>query len=269
MARTREGARLTERHRNDQLAVRARVLRNLLRLWRAVDPLNLSATINPFAQAAAALVENGNRQSASLAADYYRAFRAAEGARGALALVIGEGLDLDAIAEALRAAGLSGISDARRRGDSTPQAARNGFVRVAGSASRLTLDGGRRTIREAVQSDPVAIGWQRVTDGNPCAFCAMLASRGAVYLSERSATEIVGRSGRPRGARQIGESFHDNCGCGVEPVFDRDSALPPRSEEFQTLWRQATAGLHGRDAVNAFRRAIEGRIRQDDPIVAG
>ena len=49
--------------------------------------------------------------------------------------------------------------------------------------------------------------WRRVTDGQPCGFCAMLASRGPVYGSAQKA-----------GA---GNAYHGRCGCTVEP-YDGD-----------------------------------------------
>ena len=85
------------------------------------------------------------------------------------------------------------------------------------------------------------LGYRRVTSGNACAFCSMLASRGAVYS-------------------QRGASFeaHDGCSCSPEPVWD----IGPEPEEvtrLRKLWRESTAGLSGKDALNAFRRALSGR----------
>jgi len=73
---------------------------------------------------------------------------------------------------------------------------------------------------------------QRVPRSGCCAFCGMLASRFADYESVESATTVVGRGvpvgkgrghgskgkGRgikARGARAIGEEFHDHCRCRV------------------------------------------------------
>ncbi|MDU7359627.1 MAG: EndoU domain-containing protein [Propionibacteriaceae bacterium] len=72
-----------------------------------------------------------------------------------------------------------------------------------------------------------------MTDGNPCAFCAMLATRtdytspfAAQYVVGRGKTTRLGARGRrglgvrPRGSRSLGEKYHDNCGCTVAEVFD-------------------------------------------------
>lgn len=69
---------------------------------------------------------------------------------------------------------------------------------------------------------------QRVPKPGCCAFCSMIASRGAVYSPE-SAAGVVGRGSpvgssreakaiRPRGSRKLGEKFHDFCRCEVVVV---------------------------------------------------
>ena len=50
--------------------------------------------------------------------------------------------------------------------------------------------------------------WTRVTVGASCAFCVMLASRGAVYLSRESA------------GGTLSTKFHDDCDCVVLPFAD-------------------------------------------------
>ena len=75
------------------------------------------------------------------------------------------------------------------------------------------------------------VGYQRVPRPGCCAFCGMLASRGAAYSSEESAGKVVGR-GRPvgshklakginpRGSQRAGEKFHDHCRCSVVAVSE-------------------------------------------------
>lgn len=72
---------------------------------------------------------------------------------------------------------------------------------LATRAQYETLAAGRGVIQET------APRWRRVTDGDPCGFCAMLASRGPVYRS-------AGKAGD-------GNRYHGRCGCTVEP-FDGD-----------------------------------------------
>lgn len=69
---------------------------------------------------------------------------------------------------------------------------------------------------------------QRVPSVGCCAFCGLLASRGAAYSSS-SGAGVVGRGKplgshrlargiRPRGAQAIGEDFHDHCRCTIVTV---------------------------------------------------
>jgi hypothetical protein len=270
MARTQQGALLTERHRARQLAVRAEVIRELLSLWQLVDPTNLSATIGPFARASVALIDAGYRRSVDLALAYIQGFRAIEAqpARGGSMLMLATAFATptpDLTTNAIRGAGLAGIVRARRRGQSVDAAARHGFVKVSGSASNLVLAGGRNVIDEAIQSDRRALGWMRVTDGSPCWWCAMLASRGPVYKSE--GVESAGfdmRSGL----------MHDHDGCTIEPVYTETARTdqaqwPTPSRLFRVLWDSSTVGLLSNDARLAFRRAFEGRPAPGDPILQG
>lgn len=125
------------------------------------------------------------------------------------------------------------------------------------AAMRQTMNGARGTLVQTFfDSDQVA-GYRRVTDADPCFFCALLASRGAVYTKE-SATTVVGRGGRPRGSRQIGESYHDHCQCTAELVYTREQEPPEVAELYQD-WLRVTRGLSGQDAINAWRRYWENR----------
>lgn len=116
--------------------------------------------------------------------------------------------------------------------------------------------------------------WRRVTDGNPCAFCAMLAGRGPVYLTRESAGRVVGREmgrgtkyyrttgkvsydigdrfHRKRGTRDIGERYHDRCGCTVEEVAG-DWSPTAEEQRFVDLYSDALERLQdqGRPASTA------------------
>lgn len=242
MARTTEGALLTERHRQLQLRLSAAALRDLLRLWGAVDPERLAETIGPWANAAAVLVRAGRRASAAAALRYYTEFRRLEGVPGQLVVTMAEPPEDELVEGNLRGAGLAGIKAARSRGLGVEQAARNGFVKAAGSASGLILGGARDTILGAIGGDREALGWQRVTDPSPCAFCRMIASRGAVFKHE------------------TGASFqaHGHCGCTAEPYFEGSKTLPA-NERFRQEWNEVAGGLPRDEALKVFRRHVEGR----------
>lgn len=78
------------------------------------------------------------------------------------------------------------------------------FDKLAQSMTRHSLQGGRNTIVSSSQRN--RISFARAPNPGACAFCLMLASRGAVYSSRQAA-----------GA---GNDFHDDCRCVVEPVIE-------------------------------------------------
>lgn len=130
----------------------------------------------------------------------------------------------------------------------TPRQARDiSFVESSGVASRHVLTGGRQSLLTLLQDDPQVQRWIRVTDGDPCAFCAMLAGRGPVFLTEQSA----------------GFSAHDHCACTAEPVYSMDAPWPGRAQEFHKLWNEHIRNRYsGAEARRQWRRLYEGLQRE-------
>jgi hypothetical protein len=115
--------------------------------------------------------------------------------------------------------------------------------RLEGATTKLVLDVGRDTIVNSVAADAKAKGWARVPEPGCCAFCALLATRGAVYKSEDSADF----------------KSHDHCRCHAEPVF---TAYEPSAQirQWQADYAKATHGVRGsRNQRIAWRQAFEGR----------
>src|SRR5690625_388015 len=103
------------------------------------------------------------------------------------------------------------------------------YSRIAGNFTRQLTEAAADTmIGNAQMQQGTRLSAQRVPKAGCCAFCAMLASRGAVYSPE-SASGVVGRGKpvgshplakgiKPRGSRQLGEKYHDHCRCEVVVV---------------------------------------------------
>ena len=127
---------------------------------------------------------------------------------------------------------------------------------VAGSAVRHARNGGRDAIDNAIKNDQRVIGYVRVTDGSPCFFCAMIASRGPVYQEDSFEDSY------PRFHGPGDQKVHDSCGCDLKPLYRRDSADLAESNRYSDLWTQASKGRSGKDAVRQFRQIYAGRDPQ-------
>lgn len=140
---------------------------------------------------------------------------------------------------------------------------------IGGGLQRIVADMARSTILTSVSQDSAAIGWARHASANACAFCAMLATRGAVYKTQAGALSVTGvnlggtdyrkmrrtgatREGILRGSRAttidqggrkgratkrpLGERYHDHCHCVAIPVFGTYEPAP-----YVAGWRQVYA----------------------------
>ncbi|HEY1395029.1 ADP-ribosyltransferase [Roseateles sp.] len=134
---------------------------------------------------------------------------------------------------------------------------------MAGAAQRLAMTGSRKTIMATVERADEIVGWRRVPDADPCAWCALLAGRGAVYKSAETALSVVGRAGRPRGEgkRALGLDFHDRDQCTAEPLYE-DEDEPEYVQDLQDQWNEVTAGKSGKQAIRAWREYWDNRPQQ-------
>jgi len=245
MARTAEGRALTRMHTKQQLALRAKVTTEVMRLY-AIWSLKDEASFLRFQDAMVVLVQLRAIESATLAASYYEQFRAVDApgraARTAARVALAAPPAAAQIRTAVSATARAGVFRALRAGKPYEAAMQNGLVEVSGAVSRLVLQSGRDTIQEELLRDPAALGWARVASANACAFCAMLASRGPVYKEETVDFEA-----------------HDHCTCGSEPVYE-GAQWPPNSKAFDSLWRDAAQEFGHSPSVKEWRQFYEGRV---------
>jgi hypothetical protein len=132
---------------------------------------------------------------------------------------------------------IKGIEEAHDRSGSVG----SGTVDAAG------MDAGREAVRGALKRDRLVLAVARGTGPDPCAFCAMLASRGFVFKSE--ATAGVSEDDTVK-------KYHIHCHCYPIYKFVKVSELPPLSQYFKDMWPVVTAGYAGNDARKAWRRWI-------------
>lgn len=83
---------------------------------------------------------------------------------------------------------------------------------LAGAMQRWVQYAGRSTIARNVQLDPSKPRFARVPQGPvTCSWCTMLASRGWVYHSRKTAGEVA-------------SDYHDHCECEIVPSWDAGEA---------------------------------------------
>jgi hypothetical protein len=253
MAATAAGQQLTEQHRQGQLRIRAQALQSYTQLWPTWE--GDEDSFLKLVLAATVLVRTYRGFSSAYAGSYFQSYRMAEGAPGEAVTMLADPVDEAAVRTGMYVTGQTAVRNALKAGRPPEEAKSSAFTGTSGSISRHVLNGGRETILRSVDGDKAALGWGRVTDGDPCAFCALLASRGPVYKEEGTADFQA----------------HDHDGCTVEPVYTRGAEWPGRSREFHDLYNEAIHEANeadeldrgtSNDLFNAFRRKYEAQRHQ-------
>lgn len=264
MALTDEGRALTEAHRRQQLAVAARSARVSRSLWSRLRVSNLNASQGAWVAAQVAALEVGFAESQALAAEYVAQYRVAEGVVAAGAFVAPKFPKAE-MSQAMLVAGPIRVKNLIGKGASADGAHTQAFNKFSGIVRRQVLSGGRMAIDATTDADQRAIGWRRVTDGNPCTFCAMLASRGPVYQSKTAQGDTL------RPARGGGEKllYHGHCGCTAEIVYGE--WIPNERErlyidEYEKAAKQAEADGETRTQDAVLWRMRENGIFRDSPL---
>ncbi|MEV8056578.1 hypothetical protein AB0P37_08625 [Streptomyces antimycoticus] len=131
---------------------------------------------------------------------------------------------------------------------------------AANAADREAIRSGRDLVDQASKRDRRVVGWARVTDGDPCHFCSMLASRGAIYRSQFSAATTSDGDPRPDDPEGL-KRYHDGCHCQVVPVYSRNDHFTPEARRLAREWRDVTRGTSGDESRRVWRQHIEGQRR--------
>lgn len=232
MARTSEGRRLTEAHRKQQLLMSARpVARAKLFYGGVLNTADLDRSSILWQELTRQAVLDGYMDSATLAAAYLQRFDMAEA--GIEPSIITPALDEGALATDLRINGPVAIKTKIAQGIPADEAKRQAMNGLLMAVQQQVLAGGRDLIDQTVRYSGADGRYRRVTDGKPCAFCAMLASRGPVYSEE-----------------SVDFRSHHGCGCSAEQVFGE---WEPTEKE--ALWR-ASYQQAAMDADEAGQRRV-------------
>jgi hypothetical protein len=236
VARTAAGTKLTTWHVKQQLGVRAATIRDLIKLfpmWNPREPESFERLV----EAVYLLAQARGANSATLAARYFEMFKAVDANLTITkALQLAEPASKEMIRAVLRATAVPGYWIKIGLGGTEQAASANALVRLSGGLGRVVLNQGRDTLLGAVASDKHYAGrWMRVSDGDPCPFCAMLLSRGPDYITETTASFEA----------------HDHCACGAEP-YD-GGPWPEKNTQLHEQW-QAMKAQGGGSTLENWRQ---------------
>lgn len=233
---------LTRAYARKEQALRVAVMREVAGVWRnTFDIGDVRASSALITTQALDVIEPAFRASGSQGAAYYQQVRGAAGVGGQVA-VAAVPFEAGPVRNTLTYTSRVSLLRSIQSGKTPEQAAHTALTRTLGSAARIATTAGRDTITRTMRGDKRAYGWQRVTGGEPCYFCAMLSGRGGVYSEDTAEFEA-----------------HDFCQCEPEPVFSRDRStqMDDQALEFRSLYDEAARGSG--DPLVAFRRAYEQR----------
>lgn len=235
-----------EGHRRAQQALTRLLTRDMRGLRRLIIPSRLQASVPDWMAAVRALVDQYGAASSTLAADYYDAERVAARVTGRFTVPLLDPPPDDQVDNSLRWS-TKDIWERDPDDPATTEAQREPLdVRLDQAAKKaeavtqkLVTDQGRGTVQEAVRRDRLATAWARSAALGACAFCKLLATRGAVYKQDTADFRA-----------------HDNCNCGIVPVFRGQLfELSDHAREWERLYREYAAP-HSGDQLKRFRDAL-------------
>lgn len=202
-------------------------------LWPLIDETNLSESLPKYSLAVTALVHRYGQASAALAASYYDAERSAAAVPGHFSPPLATPADFETVSK--------GVSWATKGLWGAEPDTETAQKLTTSTAERYVLNAGRQTIIGGANADRKSHGWARTVEPGACAFCLLLATRGAVYRTEQSAEFPA----------------HDDCHCHAQPVFDVFYEPSAEVRRAQQIYKQAKSTAKGPTATRRqFRKLL-------------
>lgn len=260
---------LAIQHQQSQENVAAQTAAGLAILWPILKFSDLATSTQPWLHATTLEVEKGYQASVSLGLDFVQHTLWATDATAGLIHPLPIPFPVQKVQTSMQVTGPAAIRSATKVIALGDQSLTDGVERQVmanakhgstGAGVKQATQGGRDAVVQSVQLADVvpesalvdkrhrnAIGYARFTDSDPCYFCAMLASRGAVYKEDAfvETSKVFGNNVA---------AVHDHCMCSLRPVFRTADSMDDRADLFRAQWDKLTSGLSGRQAMNAFRK---------------
>ena len=243
------------RHVERQESIAARVAKGLALLWPIINFKDIDTSILPWLHSVTLQIKQGWDESADEAFEFVQAARwSVEPDAPPLSKVAVEFPARD-IQIAMRVTGPVEVKKQVDRAVPESDSLDAGKKKSTGVGSTRATDGGRSQVLELIRKEAPSrlkqgkvIGYARKTDSDPCYFCALLASQGAVYFTESSFSrsdskirEVKWTSNLDKGTRRafIGDGpakVHDNCQCTMRPVYSKADSMDERAKFFLEQW---------------------------------
>lgn len=214
----------------------------LLILMKLIDPASVVSTTPDWLQQVLGLIDRWRQRSVDRAVTDYNTVRAiVTGQLVPFQPQLSPAIDVPAITQDLLINGPGTVMQQLNLGKTPDQAMRAGLVTTSGVVNKSVLDGGRDATLAAIAQDPHArYGACRIARPDACGFCRMLQANTYTKSS-------------------VGFVAHNLCRCIPGPVFRIGQPVPDAQRQSQELWAQSTKGLYGKEALSAFRAAVDGR----------
>lgn len=250
-----------QQHYVTQAGLLVLLIRALKKLWPTIDRNDLKTTQPVYVAQVAQLVEEYARASIEIALQYFEDERASAGITDRFSPPIVDPPTFAQIEDSVKGAMddlwsspgtvTLDVIDAPPIEDIETSVQ----AKVEGAVEMLVADAGRNEMMEAIDADTKVRAYARITKPGACAFCMMLATRGAVYKSKATAGVI---------ADAVGDEinrYHPECHCTVQAIYADHFEASAAVRESAALWETPSVkNVRGSKAKQkAFRRAYEGR----------
>jgi hypothetical protein len=208
---------------------------DLVAWWRSGDPADAVGTASATREFLPALVDEYSPLASDLAAAFYDEARIDADAAGDYVAVPARSPNRDLV-QATTSWAVAPLF----RDEPNPDLA---LSRLSGGSQKIVSDTARDTVVDSVEGDPAKPSFARHASANACAFCRLVAARGAVYRSARSAGD--------------GHKYHDHCHCVVVPVWNGAYEQAPYVAGWESAYKAAFKAAGGGDT-----KAILAHMRQ-------
>lgn len=236
---------LSRASRQNQLDIRTGAILDAKRLWDHLDKDDPLQDATAFVRTLARVVLDARSESGLQALSDYNSLRDELRPGNDHFQIDTPGANELRLLGSLMITGPARAARLISQGTSPQRAHDQAFKLLANAISSSVLEGGRLVTEVTIRKDPLCIGFARVPKGeDACAFCIMLASRGAVYKTD---TALLTKQG---------EDYHEGCSCTKLAVFDQDQELPQIIHNAKKLYENNSDGFSGlstKQALALFR----------------